>query len=501
MKNLLLFLKQHYFLIGIIILAFLGAFLRFYDFTNRWGFAYDQAHDVIVARFAISHFKLPLLGPFSSAGPFQTGGEWYWFVMLGAILFPFFINGPWVFLAITGVIFIVLIALVGEKLLGRWFGLLCALLAAVSPSLINQSINLTNQAPLSIISLLAILLTIEYLRNKSIKSLFLLSFIISLGSAIHLQGIALIMLLLMTIFIAGIPSFVGIVAVISGLFIPWLPVFINDFSNHFYNIRNMIQYYLHDQYKIPLEAFGRRWLTYVGVFWPTAWANIAGENKIVGYVLSFGSIVIVFLSLIVRKLSKEWLVLFLSFLGMVTMLRYIRAPLFDSYLMFLVPFIIFFSAYIIYFVAKQQKIIGIIFLCIAVIFSLQKNISDIKNSGNEMQLRTVSWVKLLQKTYPHAKFAFYDYKYRSPGYSVPLVMSLQFADLLDSHGYKISFGNPNVQDDPINAHSFKAIKGNYMGFDLMDINGSTSAQLTKAQWDPINPEFIYKSTEEWYLYK
>lgn len=501
MKKLLFFLKKHYFAVIVLLIICLAVFLRFYDFTDRWGFAYDQAHDVVVSRFAVSHFKLPFLGPFSSAGPFQTGGEWYWFVMLGSIFVPFFVNGPWVFLVVIQIAFVGVMAIVGRKLLGEWFGITAALLSCVSPSLINQSINLTNQAPLAIIGLLAIAAAISYIRKGSPISLFFLGLCIGLGSSIHLQGIALILLLFMTIFITGIPSFKAIGVLLLGLLLPWIPVFVNDSANHFFNTKNMIQYYLHDQYKIPLEAFGRRWLTYAGVFWPNSWANIIGVNRVIGYVLSIGSILAVLFCLFIKKIRREWLVLFLSFIAMVIMLRYLRAPLFDSYLMFISPFVLLFSSLFIYLIARKQKIIGIVILCIIIGFSLNKTLIDIKNSKNEMALRTQFWMQLLVKKYPNQKFAIYDYQYRTSGFSIPLVMYMQYNNLLDNNGYKIGFGNPSEKDDPKNAHSFAEIKGNTMGFNLMDINSSTSAQLTKSGWAQVNPSFIYKSTEEWYLYK
>src|SRR5260221_5008170 len=86
---------------SVVIIIAITLLLRFYLYPVRWGLAYDQAHDAIVARYALAHGKIPLLGPFSSAGPFQTGGEWYWFIMLGIGLFPFWIQGPWVLLTLT----------------------------------------------------------------------------------------------------------------------------------------------------------------------------------------------------------------------------------------------------------------------------------------------------------------------------------------------------------------------------------------------------------------
>ncbi len=58
--------KKTFFIILFCITA-LGFFLRFWNYSGRYGLAYDQAHDAIVAREAIREGKVPLVGPFSSA--------------------------------------------------------------------------------------------------------------------------------------------------------------------------------------------------------------------------------------------------------------------------------------------------------------------------------------------------------------------------------------------------------------------------------------------------
>ncbi len=263
----------------------------------------------------------------------------------------------------------------------------------------------------------------------------------------------------------------------------------------------MLQYYLHDQYKISFNALGRRWFTYIGVFWPTSWANTIGAQKVIGYVLYLGSICVFIFSIITKKITKEWIVLFITFLGMMIMLRYIRTPLFDSYLMFVSPFILLFTAYFIYFIFTKQKIIGTIFLLIIIIFTLQKDVINISNASNEMVKKVTSWTNILHKTYPNKKFALYDYKYRTSTFSLPLIMYLQKEGLLDDNGYKIGFGDPTKKEDPIFDQRFSAISKERVDFTLSNLNSSNAAQLKEYGWSPINPSYIYNSTEKWYLNK
>lgn len=48
-------IKKRFGILVLLIVA-LASFLRFYNYFSRFGIAYDQAHDALVARFAVSHF-------------------------------------------------------------------------------------------------------------------------------------------------------------------------------------------------------------------------------------------------------------------------------------------------------------------------------------------------------------------------------------------------------------------------------------------------------------
>lgn len=184
-------IKKHWFTICICALIIFSSVLLFYNYQNRWGLAYDQAHDAIVARYALEAHRIPLLGPFSSAGPFQTGGEWYWFIMAATAFYPNAVITPWVILTLLYVFFVLLIIFVGKELVNEKFGLIVGLLATVSTAQIAQAANLTNQSPLAIVALCAIWSMIIYVKTKKLKYLFFLALFVSLASTMYFKVLSL----------------------------------------------------------------------------------------------------------------------------------------------------------------------------------------------------------------------------------------------------------------------------------------------------------------------
>lgn len=478
-------------LFGIILL--IAIFLRFYNYDNRWGLAGDQAHDAIVARYALENQKIPLLGPFSSAGAFQTGGEWYWIIMFGTQVFPQSVIAPWVFITVLSVFFVFLIIKIGERLINKWFGLLVGALAAFSTAQITQSTNLTNQSPLALVALLAIFFSIKYTQTKKRGYLFFLGLTVSLASSIHLQGTALFLLIPFTVFLNGIPSFKEIILVGSGVLIPWIPVLWIDVNNNFYNITNMISYYLRDQYKISFEVLGRRWLTYIGDFIPTVWGFVIGGNKVVGYIIIVDFLIVGVYSLIKKQISKEWIILFLGFGSMIGLLRYTRTPLFDSYFVFLHPFFFLATGWLLYRLYAINKFFAVLLFVVIIVGSIIRTYPDITGKENNTPLKAEKWGSILTRKYPGGKFSIFDYSYNNVVRSLPLVLFLQKDKLLDEEGVKIGAA---------------ATRSAYMGhlpivreggvFLLFDLNSSSSASLRKYNWAPVNPKDVYYSTEEWY---
>ncbi len=490
MKKLI---KIYWFPAGVIIILLLGAFLRFYRYEDRWGFAYDQAYDVIVAKYAIEEHKLPILGRFSSAGPFQTGGQWYWIIMAGILIFPFWVNGPWIFITLLYLLFVLGMIYFGKELLGKSFGLLVGLFTAVSTAQITQGTNLTNQSPLALFSLLTLWSGYLYVKTKKPVWIFIMGFSTSTAATIHLQGVMVFLPLVLTLVLAGkLPTRKNILFLFLGILLPLVPLLMYEINHGFYNTKNIITYQFFNKHKISYDQLGRRWLTYIGNFWPENWSFIIGGNIMIGYLFFFGTPFLVIWHALKKKVKKEWYVIFLTCAISVIYLRYVRTPLFQSYLVFLHPFVLLITARAVYYFLRFRFIIGLLLTVVIVLMSFMLSVDHIQRATNRMSEEAGHWADVLVNNYPNKKFTMFDYKYYSGSYSLPLVYYLYHKDKIDDSGYRVSFG---ISSEDKKFH--KMIKGNKMRFELWDMNASSSAQLQKAGYAFMNPSEVYRSTQDW----
>lgn len=492
-------LKKYKSLFLIIIFFLVIALLRFYNYENRWGLAQDQAAFAITARYAMETKQLPLLGPFSSAGPFQTGGEWYWIVMLGTFIYPFSVLTPWVMLGLLSIIFVFLMIFVGKEIINKFFGIILGILSAVSTAQIAQSTNLSNQTPVALFSLLAIFFMVKYVKTKKKRYLFFLGLAIGAASSIHLQGIALFPLAMATLIIPNFPkiSLKEILLILSGIVMPWLPVFYADYQNNFYNINNMLNY-LFQQNKVSFEVLGRRWLTFLSIFIPNAWAHIIGGFTYISYVIILLLVAFTTQSFLKKLIPKTLFILIVSAISMLVILRYTRTPLFDSFIVFIHPFVIILTGWVIYKVFQKHRLVGLALLCIIVFSSLYKDIYLIKNSSNFTAKQAYLSKERLTKVYPSDSFAIYDYQFKNTNNSLPLVLFLQAEGKISDHGRRIGVVTATPSSS-LWRDSHLVFEGD--GYQLFDLNASTGAQLGSASWALMNPSEIYTSTQKWYFKK
>lgn len=493
MKTYHEFFTRNWFIFSFIALLFLSLLLRFYNYPNRWGLAYDQAHDALVARYAVQAGKVPLLGPFSSAGPFQTGGEWYWIVMLPVFISSDFVLPSWIFITIMHVIFVGVIMLTAKMIEGKRFALIAGFLATFSTAQIAQSVSLTNQSPISFFAALSIYSATCYISTKRSIFIFLTALFIGCASAIHLQGVALLMLLLSVFLFTAKISWRKIPLMVLGLIIPWLPVLFYDFYHQFFNFNNMIQYYLHDQYKISLDVLGRRWLTYGGVLIPQIWGRIVGGGKVLGYVEIIG-IACTFLFANMRKDSKNiWNTLALTTIFMLILIRYTRTPLYDSYFVFMHPFIILLTSYFILRVIRLYFIAGSVLLLVILIGSMSADIPELRGGYNYTPTFANDFANALIEKYPNEKFAIYDNNVAYREKSLSLVLFLDSKKKVDDNGHRIGL---TVRQSDGN-RNYDPVIGKERETQLFNLNGSSSADLRKDNWVLVSPKTIYNNTEEW----
>lgn len=491
-RGLVKFIRKNWFLISVTLIIILSIALRFYDYQDRWGLAYDQAHDALVARGAIEQLKIPLVGPFSSAGPFQTSGVWYWLVISGTLVAPSFITSAWVLITLLFVGYVALMIYLGVKLDGKGFGLLVGVLTAVSTAQITQSVNLTVTAPMAIISALSVLMMLRYIKKKNKWDLFFFAFLVGLAPTMHTQGYPLLLFLLITIIFTGIPSLKNFIFLFAGLALPFMPLIIFDLKNDFVNSTSMARYVMYDQYKISLDALGRRWTTYLGQFWPKCWAYIVGGHIILGYAFLVSVVGVGLYRFRKKDLSKEWIIMIVYFFINLFIIRYTRTPIFDSYLVMLHTFVLLFSAWVLYFIYKKFKVIGSFLIVLVLLLTIAQTVPATTNATNTTYDFAKKSSDQLILELPDKKFKMYDFKFLSAQQSFPVSLYLSADGKSSQDGYKIGM----IRQDAKELKNFKKIAV-YQNIVFVDLENLSEQEINK-NWAPVDPSSIYSSTEEWY---
>lgn len=488
-------------------------FLRFYNYTNRWGLGYDQASFAIVGKYAADSFQIPLLGPFSSGGPFQTGGMWYWMIMAGTIFFPGLVYGPWLFMGVLSIAFVGSMIIAGALIGGTTLGIIAGLLSAVSTAQMTQSTNLSNQTPIGLASVLALTAGLSYIKTKKPMYLLFLGLGIGAASSIHLQGLGLLPLALSALVLGGMPSFKGLILLGCGLIAPWIPVLWADAGHGWYNTKNMIYYYTVDQYRISLDVLGRRWLTFATQFIPTIWGFTIGGYRWVGATtIATGFILAIhFLCIRFKRLRlavypelvegqgealRNWLLVILSFAGMLVVVRYTRVPLYDSFVVFLHPFILLLTAGIALSLFRLKKILGILFILLLVLPTMAKNVEEITHATNLAAKEAQRLKTVLVTTFPSQTFVLYDYRFGTAGKTMSLLLYLKGAHLLSPQGHRVGISFPA---DELAIHP--VIQTDEAGIVVYDLQSSTSAELLDARWAYLDFKVIYDSVQHWWKKK
>lgn len=485
-------MKKRTFLILLITITIIGFVLRFWDYSNRFGLAYDQAHDALVARFAVSHMKLPALGPFSSAGPFQTSGTWYWLIMAGTILNVGNVLSPWIFLTSLCALMVFGMGLVGKKMEDTSFGLIVAILTAISTAQIAQSVNLTNQTPIPLFAFLTIVCSYAYLRKKSYVSAFGLGLFSATAASIHLQGVTLAFIVFWTFVFSGKFNIKHFLVACLGAVLPVLPILLWDSRHEFINVTNMVYYYTKGQFAVSLDVLGRRWLTYLKDFWPTEWAHMIGGLPGIAIGIAVLTGLCFAWSLVKRKLKREWIVIFLSFACMVVLIRYMRVPIFASFITVTHPFVFLITAWCIYTIGKQWKAIGIAVFAIILAGSIWKTYKELSPEHiNLTAIISKETRDTLKQRYPGEKFAIYDLIYDEARRSVPAALYLDEQGLISDEGRSIGYLRA-VAQERLKTDIIASSSGL-----IADLSASPSAILTTQGWIRVNPSDLYRETEEW----
>lgn len=187
LKHFLEEIKSHkliYFLLSIVLVG--AVFVRIYNTKEILGFYYDQGRDSIVIWNFLHKGDFFLVGPTTGIEGILRGPWYYWLIL------PFYFLGggdpvwPANFLALTSVVAIFAMYMIGKEIFGRITGLIAAIIGSFSYYFLTASRWLSNPTPMLLISMLLVLSMMMVARGKKFAWIFiatLLGLSMQFGSA------------------------------------------------------------------------------------------------------------------------------------------------------------------------------------------------------------------------------------------------------------------------------------------------------------------------------
>lgn len=510
MKKKLFFIFSDKYLLFLFFIFILSVFFRFYNFSHSWGLGSDDIRDISIAKEALARGELPLIGSFSSAGPFVFGPLFYWFIMLSYLVLPLGIIAPWVMLTIVGIVTVFLLIYLANLVGGKGFSIIVGLLAATSPQLINRSISLNQHSLIGVTTVLLILSYVLLWQRRKIIYSFLMGLSLGVALSMHYQAINLIIFFPFLFLIPKINFKEKILSVMSmfvGFIIPSLPLLIWDSHQEFANIRNILDYLLIAQYRLYVP---NSWRLFLFDYLPNYWRYVAGGYFPISLILMFLIGAIFSILLLFRRNTRTILVLGLAFILLIIINRYYHGERFEGYMMYLTPFTIFFSAFALERLIflntilpdhkinankKNLFIFSRLFGYVLLLSVISGNILYIKNNILTKDNRINEIIRVettLIHRYPNQKFSLYDYKWQSSDQSYPLSAFLKEKDKTDKKGVPIGI----IWGSITYPKKLKVITTIQKDL-VVDLQNDSSLLTNQSKWVNVNRERIYDDLMRW----
>lgn len=492
--------KKLYLFLILAILA-VAIFLRFYSFTQRWSIDFDPARDATVAREALKLKKIPLIGAFSSAGPFVWGPIYYWLIMLSYLIAPNTLLAPWILFTLLDIVFVLIMIKIGEICWGQKGGLILGLIGTISTGQLFRA-SLVNQPTLvSLFGSLAILNFLLYAKTKKSLYLFFLGGSIGLALNMHFQALNFFLFALVIIFVEKTKwrkILINSLIFLAGVILTLSPLLYWDYTQGWKNINNVLDYFLIGQYRIWVS---NRWLTYAGKFWPQLWSRVIGDHIVFGYLFIGLTAVFILYLLFTKKIHKTTLWLAIVFVIQVILNRYYRGERFEGYLVYFHPLIMFFSAFVIINLLKIKGWLGFGFLILISLFTLKADVKLIRfqkrpNNPGKIMKKFVAQLKTVR---PNEKFRVYDYQYINRAPSMTASFLLSFENLIDEeNGTRLGFSVL----DKMPYKKLTKISGIAETVFVYDLTPHWSSKsFNQKDWINVSPQFVCLDNLEWWKVK
>ena len=355
-----------------------------------------------------------------------------------------------------------------------------ALVSALSPSLVLNSVDMLNTVAVFFAVSLNFYFLSAYLKKSKNIYLFLLGFTVGLANNFHFQslGFGSILIAFLLVGYKNIKQFFHHLLLIGAAFVAsFLPNIIFDLLNNFVWIKSVAAYYLDggaNKFYYPV-----RWLTDIRDFWPGLWGSTITGLTSAGYILI--PLYIYSIPKIIKqtKSKKYNLILLISIIIQVFLLRYYKGVRSREYLITFYSYFIVFTAYLFYHL-KKNKLLFMIFLIsliTASLFGCQKIINQ-KSQAQE--------ILSIHKQINKEKINLFTLN-GSSQINLPLFYLYYRQNNIDTqNGYKIATCRPT---ENFTCPSSDLIIASSQNYQIYDLNSYTADQLSS--YFQFTPQIIY----------
>lgn len=487
-------------LILLLVIIIIGAALRLYNAPYRYALGEETVRDAVVGIEGARELQAPLTGAFSSLGPFTFGPLYGYQLIVASLLIPT-LYAPWIYMTMLSIAYIFVIYKIGRILIDSSFGLIVAFIAAVSPAQIISATHLTSHNMTNIFAVLAIWLFLKLLSKKeSMWWNFWLGITIGIGMNLHFQMSGLLVLPIL-LFVTKPKDFVRFLLSLFGVFVTFLPLLFFELNNHWFNVRNMIDYLRFGRTRIYVA---NRWLFYIRDFWPGFWADALGTPIPFTIAIIIGSTLSFLLSMVKKSLSKKFIFLFLAFSTNFIILRYYWGPRFYGYLNFLRPFVFLFTAYFLWRLTKFRSgiLVALLLLLTIVYFAWPRIVME--SAPDAFSAMLYGEVAKAEKQLGNKGYTVYGCtkayhtQYNAETFTIAFISELHHK--ASTSGAKVGLMSKDCQypraDTGVDLDVFYS-KLNNIG--LVDFSKSTDSYIKEAGWEPVTFRSIYDGTARWWL--
>jgi len=356
-KRVKKFLQKNNYLIILILILLLAAFLRFWRLPEYMTFLGDEGRDALAVKRMIVDHKFRLIGPVTSVGNMYLGPLYYYLMLPAMMISRLSPVGPAVMVALLSVLTTALIYFYGREWVGGKAALMAAFLYAISPVVINYSRSSWNPNIMPFFALVSVYGIWRVWQKKQFWWLTILGVSLSFVVQSHWLGL----LLLPTIGLFWLMTFIEVLRTRENRKKFWLqnlfgfgffllltvaPLVWFDLRHGFLNTQAFSKFFTGQEGVVNLEiasVISNLWILTKNVFTRL----VAGKDIFWGNWLALIVVILVALKIIRESLLASWhrfitrnpglfLILIWFLVGFLFLGTY-QQPLYDHYFGFLSP--------------------------------------------------------------------------------------------------------------------------------------------------------------------